>query len=370
MERGLVSYLSLPAIRGIQAGREYYTTMVPLRLVPKLFTFNDTQLEPELRSQRTLNKARVPAIARYVTGNPTEYVFSSVTASIDADIVFQPISQEPGLYNVGAIRIPLGVPFVINDGQHRSAAIDLILKEHPELGDESISCVLFQDRGLSRAQQMFTDLNRHAVRPSQSINVLYDQRDKIARVAKHLVHEVSMFRDSTELERSTISNRSRNLFTLSSIHRATSELLKGVQLCDDDFSGLATRYWTELSKHIEPWREAKVGRLRPDVLRRDFIVGHAVALVAFGRSGRGLIDYDPDNWANRLRSFESVDWRRSNTVQWEGRVTNAGRMSIAGSHIALLSNELKRLLQVPLTSDEVDLEEAWMNGAAVERSSK
>ena len=48
-----------PAIRGIQAGREYYVSMCPLRLIPKLFLF-DEELTPELRAQRTLNKARVP----------------------------------------------------------------------------------------------------------------------------------------------------------------------------------------------------------------------------------------------------------------------------------------------------------------------
>src|SRR5690242_15791216 len=30
-----------PAIRGVQAGREYYVTMCPLRLIPRLFLFNE-----------------------------------------------------------------------------------------------------------------------------------------------------------------------------------------------------------------------------------------------------------------------------------------------------------------------------------------
>lgn len=39
------------AIRGVQAGREYFVTMLPLRVVPKLFPFEDTDLPAELRAQ-------------------------------------------------------------------------------------------------------------------------------------------------------------------------------------------------------------------------------------------------------------------------------------------------------------------------------
>ena len=37
-----------PAIRGVQAGREYYVSMCPLRLLPKLFLFDEEELVPEL----------------------------------------------------------------------------------------------------------------------------------------------------------------------------------------------------------------------------------------------------------------------------------------------------------------------------------
>ena len=36
------------AIRGIQAGREFYVGMCPLKIIPKLFIFNDHDIPPEL----------------------------------------------------------------------------------------------------------------------------------------------------------------------------------------------------------------------------------------------------------------------------------------------------------------------------------
>jgi DNA sulfur modification protein DndB len=56
--------------------------------------------------------------------------------------------------------------FLINDGQHRRAAIEEALKVRPEFGDETISVVFFIDAGLENSQQMFADLNKHAVRPT------------------------------------------------------------------------------------------------------------------------------------------------------------------------------------------------------------
>jgi len=67
----------------------------PLRLLPKLFLFNEDEMVPELRAQRQLNKARLPEMARYVLENPDDYVFSAITASVDADVIFEPFGDDP-----------------------------------------------------------------------------------------------------------------------------------------------------------------------------------------------------------------------------------------------------------------------------------
>lgn len=82
-----------PAIRGVQAGREYYVSMCPLRLLAKLFEFDNEELMPELRAQRTLNRARIPDIARYIISNADSYTFSAITASIDGAVSFEPVAQ-------------------------------------------------------------------------------------------------------------------------------------------------------------------------------------------------------------------------------------------------------------------------------------
>lgn len=217
-----------PGIRGVQASREYYVSMCPMRLIPKIFLFDEEELVPELRAQRVLNKARLPEMARYMVAHPKDYIFSALTASIDGEVKFEPLAGGAEGSRVGLLHIPMSAKFIINDGQHRRAAIEMALRESPELGDETIAVVFFRDIGLQRCQQMFADLNRYAVRPSRSLSVLYDHRDDTSRLSNLIVLKSPVFREVVEMERSTLSPRSRRLFTLSAIYTATAALVKGI----------------------------------------------------------------------------------------------------------------------------------------------
>jgi len=281
---------SFPAIRGIQAGREYYVTMCPWGLVPKMFHFNDEELPAALRAQRSLNKSRLPAITRYLTKNQDNYVLSSLTASVNGEVAFEPLGANGAGENVGLLSIPMGATFVINDGQHRRAAMEAAMKEKPSLEYETISIVLFVDAGLGRSQQMFADLNRHAVRPTKSLGILYDFRDPMARLADRLSKNVQVFRGMTEMSRSTISNRSRKMFTLSSIYQATKKLLnkkEGDEVLPKE-EEFAVEFWNELSSHIPDWGDAVDRKASPCELRRDYVHSHGVALQALAEGLRAV----------------------------------------------------------------------------------
>lgn len=358
---------NFPAIRGIQATREYYVSMCPLRLIPKIFLFDEEELSPELRAQRVLNRARIPAISSYLVDNPTEYVLSSLTASIDGEVRFVPVSDDPDHYNIGTLRVPMSARFVINDGQHRRAAIEAALKERPELGDETISIVFFIDTGLRRSQQMFADLNRYAVRSSQSLNILYDYRDPLAAAVREIIRRVSVFNGLTELEKSTLSNRSAKLFTLSGIYRATAELLEGRldELDQTAVTKIASEYWNEVASHISEWQQVRNRQVSAGELRRDCLVAHTVTLVALGRAGRALLSQYPDRWKSMLSRLDAVDWHRRNSAQWEGRAMVGGRISNSRNNVQLLTNEIKKILGIPLTDEEAKAEQALLSQRGV-----
>ena len=64
-----------PAVRGVQAGREYYISMVPLKLLSKLFPSDDEIVAPEYRAQRKINESRIPEIKNIFSKTETIMFF-------------------------------------------------------------------------------------------------------------------------------------------------------------------------------------------------------------------------------------------------------------------------------------------------------
>ena len=249
------------AIRGLQAGKPYYVAMCPLNVIPKIFDFKESDVSAEYRAQRVLELRRVPEIASYMVENQDSYVFSSITASVNGDMIFEPVTTE--LSDVGRLKVDMTASFHINDGQHRRAAIEQALEQAPELAHETISVVLFPDQALTRRQQLFADLNKHAVRPTTSLNVLYDHRDDMSSLTRRLVKSVSVFKNLTELERNSISHTSRKLFTLSSIHQATAKLLakSGRASIDEAEYERAYGFWQAIAENMPDWESVRRGPL-------------------------------------------------------------------------------------------------------------
>jgi DNA sulfur modification protein DndB len=357
---------TFPALRGIQAGLEYYLAMCPIKLVPKIFVYNEECVPPELRAQRTLNKARIPDITSYITNNPKEYTFSAITASVGVEVEFRPIKESGGERNMGELVIPMDAPMIINDGQHRRAAIEEALKKIPELGEESIAVVFFIDAGLKRSQQIFSDLNKHAIRPSQSLGVLYEHREPSAELARYVMANVPVFSDLTEKEKTTISNRSPKLFTLSSIYQATQALLRKNRrdVIIEAEKKLAVAYWIEVSNSILDWNMAHNREVACVKLREQFVHAHGVVLQALGIAGADLISQYPNNWKERIPLLRQVDWSRSNASIWEGRAMILGKISKATQHVIRTSIYLKTIYGLELVPEEQLLEDKLINGVS------
>lgn len=352
-----------PAIRGIQAGREYFVSMCPLRVIPRIFLFDEEELMPEFRAQRILNRARVPEIAQYVLKNKTSYVFSAITASLDGAVHFKSLGSSGEADRLGALHVDMSTRFIINDGQHRRAAIEQALSNAPELADETIAVVFFIDRGLERSQQMFSDLNRHAVRPSRSLGLLYDHRNDLSKIAKLVALKSMAFKDLVEMERSTLSERSRKLFTLSAIYTGCSVLLDTDEYSDvEHASKVCIEFWDEIANHIPEWELVRSSRMTAGEIRRDFLHSHAIALQAFGMVGRDLLQVDRKNWKKRLAEIRKIDWSKSNAHIWEGRALIGGRVSKSSNNVALTTSFIKHRLGLKLGPEEKRVEQMFERG--------
>ena len=345
-----------PVVKGLQAGKSYYIAMVPLRMLSKLFPGDDEYVLPEYRAQRKLNESRIPEIKNYIIDNRDNYVFSALAASIDGEFRFIPNGKD----DTGILEVSFDARFLINDGQHRKAAILEAIEEDSTLGDETISVVLFEDRGLARSQQMFTDLNKHAVKTSNSIAELYDSRDALAVTTRKVIRDISFLNEYVDKEKDNLGKFSSSFFTLNTFYNANKRILKR-GICNSEFEKFLMEYWMLIVKHMIPWNEVTNKQISKKDLRENYIATQAVVIQAFGRIGAFFYEHSEYDMKDYLPHLEEINWRRSSS-EWRQRVIRSnGRMINNSKAILLTSNVIKRHLTLPFTEDEELEEKGFLN---------
>lgn len=347
--------VSFPAMQGKIGQRTYYACLMKLNAIPKMFTFRDwAEFTPEEREQRILNKKRVPDIAKYILDNEDGYLFASITASYKCKVYFTPVSDGNSL---GELEMEFeDANFVINDGQHRCAAIAAAVKENPTLGEETISVLLFPYEDRDRVQQMFSDLNRYVVKTSKSLDILYDKRDDLSIMTLELTELVPVFKNMVDKDAVSLPVRSPKLFSLAALYDANEELLKNVRVTGEmdraEMIAFAIEFWTEVAKAIPVWQKVKNGDLKALELRQENISSHSVVLRALGAVGAELRKDDPTDWRVRLADLAQVDWSKKNK-DWEGVCIIAN--SVVSNRQARLATKayIKLRLSLPLNEAEI-----------------
>ena len=348
-----LSTLNFPVIKGSQSGRSYYVTMWTLRTLKQISIFDEQELPPELRAQRIINKGRIPEIANYILDNPKDYIFSAITASIDSEVEFEPLDPTSKQNRLGILKVPMDAKFIINDGQHRRAAILSALEQRPELGSETIAVVFFLDIGLERSQQMFADLNRYAIRPSRSLGILYDHRNEKAKLARLVVMKSDFFGEIVDLEKSSLAPRSRKLFTLSAFFNACADLVQDLATGDiESDAEIARDYWESVARQFPIWGQVREGKIAASEVRESYIHSHGIALQALGKAGNALLKKHPGNWKSKLKKLSGIDWSRRNAKLWEGRAMIGGKISKVTTNVLLTAVAVKERLGLPLDAAE------------------
>ncbi len=346
-----------PVVKGKQAEKEYYIAMVPLKMLSKIFPNEDEYVLPEYRAQRKLNEARIPVISRYITENRDSYVFSALAASIDGEFEFQ--GNESGM-GTGILEISMDARFLINDGQHRKAAILDALEENPQLLDETIAVVFYEDFGLARSQQIFTDLNKHAVKTSNSISELYDSRDTLAVVNRAVITNVEFLSDYTDKEKDNLGKFSSKLFTLNTFYMANKRIVGGMKFKKNTEIFLVD-FWTMVSKNILQWNELMNHEISKVDLRENYIVTQGVVIQAFGVIGSFFYKNPNEDMEKFLINLKKVNWKRS-ANQWKLRVIRSdGKIITSNKAINLTAIAIKKEIGLELTEDEKLKEYQFIN---------
>ncbi len=325
-----------PAVKGVQAGKEYYIAMVPLKMLSKLFPNEEEYVMPEYRAQRKINENRIPVIKKYILKNKDSYVFSALASSIDGDFDFIEMDN----LGLGMLEVSMDSKFLINDGQHRKAAILAAISECEELGNETISVVFYEDHGLARSQQMFTDLNKHAVKTSNSIAELYDSRDAIAVVTRSVIDKIPFLNEYTDKENDILGKYSSCLFTLNTFYNANKRILqkKNVTEFDEDF---LVKFWSNVAKNIVLWKDLSEREITKSELREKYIVNQSIIIQALAMVGRYIYIHESIDLVKTCKKLKNVDWSRSAKC-WKGKIINDnGRIMAGEKAISAAAEEIR-----------------------------
>ena len=271
----------------------------------------------DTRSQRKLIERRIPDITKYILDNENDWLFSSLTASFDENADFRPINEADP--DVGVLRLPVTTRLLINDGQHRRAAIERALEEDPTLGTQTISVVLFPAESTERNQQMFSDLNRTVQKTPRSLNILYDHRDPLNQITLSVAEQVPLLYNRVEKEALSLAVRSARFITVSSLYDMLGEFLgplpahlqeREIQQRESE----SIDFLNELTSSLPQWQDIAEGHIRPAEARMEFINAHAVFFFAIGGVGHVARE---KNAMNKLSELREIDWRRTN-AEWQG----------------------------------------------------
>ena len=341
-----------PVVRGIQAKREYFIAMVPLKMLACLFTIDDEYVLPEYRAQRKLNEARISVISKYILDNRDSYVFSALAASIDGDFCFKADNSNQ---DVGTLEVSMDAKFLINDGQHRKSSILEAMREDPSLGDETISIVFFADKGLARSQQIFTDLNKNAVKTSNSISELYDSRDEMAVITRNIIWKIEFLNTYTDKERDILGKFSSKLFTLNTFYSANKIVVGGK--IEDKTEDFLTTYWEMVVANMLPWQELSNKEITKVDLREQYIATQNIVIQALGRLGNYFYSNPDLDMQKYLEILKEINWNRSASIWHLRAISENGRIITNKRAALLISNVIKKVMKLPLSKEEQMAEE-------------
>ncbi|EGQ8101917.1 DNA sulfur modification protein DndB [Vibrio parahaemolyticus] len=274
----------IPAVRGIQAGREFFTINAPFGVLQRLVAFDTGNVLS--RSQRDVNPTRAKKVSQYIQENIDTYVLTSLTGVINE----RPEFIESDHANVGLLKVSMDSEILLFDGQHRTTGIIDAIKQNVDLRSHNIPLMLFLDMTLGERQQAFSDINGHTVKPSTSISDTYNQRDDLPKLVVEMANDLVVFEGLVDFERNVIGKNSDYLFPVKILKDATARLLgvKANAKLADEQREIARDFWQACAKPLL-WHAFRNWEDSADEFRAGYISSHGVFLNALGVVGQCLL---------------------------------------------------------------------------------
>lgn len=160
--------------------------------------------------QRLEDKKRIEPIKEYILRQQDRFFNSLTVAILGGDPSWFPIELKKDMkfekkeldylnLKFGILELSGKEELFIIDGQHRLLGLREAFKTDKNIGEEEVSVMLVQHEetkdGIKRLRRIFVSLNRNAKPVSEGENIILDEDDVSAILARHLVERYKEFKD-------------------------------------------------------------------------------------------------------------------------------------------------------------------------------
>ncbi|MBR6862434.1 MAG: DGQHR domain-containing protein [Acidaminococcaceae bacterium] len=357
---------TLGCIKARMGDTEYYITKMPAgELVNSVGVAKEMPEWPDMTAEEKMQRECdirriVEEIVPYVIEDP-DHFFSSLIVDIYSgfeDIRFESVEDAvngiPAAYAVpmrgmGFITLPGSERLIALDGQHRLLSLRIAIKgimgvpagtkyspsinaliPHPELAKDEVCVILVRHTDTAKIRKIFNKINKYAKQTSRSDNIITSDDDTFAVIARRLIKEDGPLAPIGKIElvnwkSNTLSQRSKNLTTLSALYTIAETILK-----DEGFSSKVLpsdealeaayqkimQFWSVSLTKIQAFRDylALTREDRPvSVLREENILlkpvtQMALAYTALIAQRKGIA------WENVADKLNQIDWSYTNDL--------------------------------------------------------
>ncbi|HBC2020535.1 TPA: DNA sulfur modification protein DndB [Vibrio cholerae] len=331
----------IPAVRGVQAGRIYFTMTAPLGALNRLIAFDTGNVLA--RSQREVNPRRAKEISNYIRKNKQSYVLPSLAGAITDDSSIEFLASEISP-NVGILR---------------SAGIIDAVSEDVDIRGHSIPIMLFTGMTLEERQQAFADTNGHTVKPSQSISDTYNKRDSLPMLIVEMAKEIPAFQDRVDFEHNVIPKNSDCLFPVKILKDATMRLtgMKADAELSAEIKEFVISFWRKADTPLL-WSQSKVWNISGEEFRNEYISSHGVFINALGLFG-SIINNQFGN-TDKVLDLYKLNIKR-NSPDFIGRCIDkiTGKMLSDATAIKLTAIKMLCAVECPLPPELASFERQY-----------
>ncbi len=363
----------IPCIRGNIGTTEYYIATMKasevvnsIRIPKEMPEWGNESVEE--RYQREINYKRVKEqIAPYLAIDPDRFFNALIIDILDGDAVtfdsLASVAKLPSLFSklsdqFGILTLSGNERLVPLDGQHRLAAIKFALygkdekdqpidsfAANPEIGNDDITLLLIR-HDITKARKIFNKVNRYAKAASKADNLIINEDDYVAVVARDVANVV--FKGLVNSKSNTIPSTSNDITTLSAIYEAcldylTESPINPHRVSIDMLPDVATqnlwkselkKMWVYLVRNISIFSDAlsdiePTGKDLRMELREEYILMKPIVQVALVGAIKKLMNSGM-NMEAAIDKASRLDWRFE-CADWDRIAVDPGKRIISGT---------------------------------------